>query len=169
MAEEDGGEAETKEDLARYDRKREGKRLSNREWASTTDGDARIAKLKDGRTHMAYKAEHVVDLESGAIVSVTLHPADRGDTQTVEQSLDDARVKLASLLDSAAPGAEEPSEVIGDKGYHSRAVLKALTGLFRARTASLRVVGVCVGMETLRRVMRCTRTVRGLIRRRGKR
>ena len=133
MAEEDGVEAETREDLARYDRKREGKRLSNREWASTTDGDARIAKLKDGRTHMAYKAEHVVDLESGAIVSVTLHPADRGDTKTVEQSLDDARVKLASLLDSAGPGAEELSEVIGDKGYHSRAVLKALTGLFRAR------------------------------------
>ena len=82
---------------------------------------------------MAYKAEHVVDLESGAIVSVTLHPADRGDTQTVEQSLDDARVKLASLLDSAGPGAEAASEVIGDKGYHSRAVLKALTGFFRAR------------------------------------
>ena len=133
MAEEDGVEAETKEDLARYDRKREGKRLSNREWASTTDGDARIAKLKDGRTHLAYKAEHVVDLESGAIVSVTLHPADRGDTKTVEQSLDDARVKLASLLDSTAPGADEASDVIGDKGYHSRAVLKALTGLFRAR------------------------------------
>ena len=94
MAQEDGVDAHTPEELIAYDRKRKGKRLSNKEWESTTDADARIAKLKDGRTHMAYKAEHVVDLESGAIVSVTLHAADQGDTKTVEQSPDDARVKL---------------------------------------------------------------------------
>ena len=133
MAKEDGVDARTSAELIAHDRKRKGKRLSNKEWVSTTDGDARIAKLKDGRTHMGYKAEHVVDLESGAIVSVTLHPADRGDTKTVERSLDDARVKLSALTDSAAPEGEALPEVIGDKGYHSRAVLKALTGIFRAR------------------------------------
>ena len=69
MVKEDGVDAHTPEELIAYDRKRKGKRLSNKEWESTTDADARIAKLKEGRTHMAYKAEHVVDLESGAIVS----------------------------------------------------------------------------------------------------
>ena len=68
MARDSGVEAETKAALASFDRKRTDKKLSNREWVSTTDGDARIAKLKDGRTHLAYKAEHVVDLESGDFV-----------------------------------------------------------------------------------------------------
>src|SRR5205085_1203728 len=67
LAEESGIATPTAEDLIRLDRKRKGKRLSNAEWASPTDPEARIAKLKDGRTHLAYKPEHAVDLDTGAI------------------------------------------------------------------------------------------------------
>jgi transposase len=69
----------TREDLARLDRKRE-KRTSNKEWMSPIDEDARVAKMKDGSTHLAHKAEHAVDMESGAVVAVTLQAADLGDT-----------------------------------------------------------------------------------------
>jgi hypothetical protein len=61
------------------DRKRK-KKGSNKEWESATDPDARIAKMKDGSTHMAHKAEHAVDMESGAVIAVTLQAADQGDT-----------------------------------------------------------------------------------------
>ena len=133
MAREAGVEAETREELASFDRKRSDKKLSNREWISTTDGEARIAKLKDGRTHLAYKAEHVVDLESGAIVSASLYHGDEGDTKTVGRSLEEARAALGVLLGAAALDAAAPAEVIGDKGYHSRAVLKELPDVFRSR------------------------------------
>ena len=86
----------------------------------TTDGDARIAKLKDGRTHLGYLAEHVVDLESGAIVSASLYHEDEGDTKTVGRSLEEARAALGFLLCSAAPDAAAPTEVIGDKGSVSQ-------------------------------------------------
>jgi len=69
----------TREQLARLDRKRK-KRMSNEEWKSPSDEDARIAKMKDGRTHLAHKAEHAVDLDTGAVVAVTLQGADQGDT-----------------------------------------------------------------------------------------
>ena len=133
MAREAGVEAGTREELASFDRKRSGNKLSNRERVSTTDGEARIAKLKDGRTHFAYKAEHVVDLESGAIVSASLYHGDEGDTKTVGRSLEEARAALGVLLGAAAPDAAAPAEVIGDKGYHSRAVLKELPDVFRSR------------------------------------
>ena len=71
----------TREQLARLDRKRK-KRMSNEEWKSPSDGDARIAKMKDGRTHLAHKAEHAVDMDTGAVVAVTLQGADQGDTTT---------------------------------------------------------------------------------------
>ena len=77
-------------ELIAFDRKRQGRKSSNKGWQSTSDEEARIAKLKDGRTHMAYKPEHVADLESGAVVSAGIHPADQGDTTT----LDDAQAKL---------------------------------------------------------------------------
>ena len=70
-------ETPTREDLARLDRKRNN-RMSSQEWKSPWDGDARIAKMKDVRTHLAHKAEHAVDLDSGAVVAVTLQGADKG-------------------------------------------------------------------------------------------
>ena len=78
MAKESGIETPTAEDLIRLDRKGEGKTLSNAEWESPTDPDARFAKLKDGRTHLAYKPEHALDLDTGAVVAAEMHVADRG-------------------------------------------------------------------------------------------
>ena len=72
-----GIETPTRADLARLDRKRK-KKGSNDDWTHPHDPDAKITKMKDGRTRMAYKAEHVVDLETGAIVGVTVHEADDG-------------------------------------------------------------------------------------------
>jgi transposase len=86
LAKASGIETPTREDLARLDRKRK-KRTSNKEWQSPADEDARIAKMTDGRTHLAHKAEHAVDLDTGAIVAVTLQAADRGDTTTLDETL----------------------------------------------------------------------------------
>jgi transposase len=109
----------TREQLARMDRKRK-KKGSNEEWKSPADPDARITKMKDGRTHLAHKAEHAVDLSSGAVVAVTLAPANEGDTSTLHKTLAEAQraVRPANPL-----GVEE---LVADKGYHSGEVLKAL-------------------------------------------
>src|SRR5881628_2913478 len=72
----------TREALARLDRRRK-KRTSNKDWENPSDPDAKITKMKDGRTHLAHKAEHAVDLDSGALVAVTLHGADVGDTTSL--------------------------------------------------------------------------------------
>ena len=126
MARESGIETPTTDDLVRLDRTRKGKRLSNADWKSPTDPDARIAKMKDGTTHLAYKPEHAVDLDTGVIVAAALHPADHGDTTTLQGTLAAAEKNLAQI--DAAPTADGPSELVADKGYHSRAVLKDLDG-----------------------------------------
>src|SRR3954468_22291908 len=113
LAKESGIATPTAEDLVRLDRKRKGKRLSNAEWASPTDPEARIAKLKDGRTHLAYKPEHAVDLDTGAIVAAEVHPADRGDTATLPGTLEAAEANLAAV--DAAPTPEDPAELVADK------------------------------------------------------
>src|SRR3954471_16282035 len=87
MAQESGIETPTVEDLIRMDRHRTGKRLSNDEWVSRTDPEARIARMKDGTTHLAYKPEHAVDLDTGAIVAAEIHAADEGDTTTLSGTL----------------------------------------------------------------------------------
>ena len=134
MAKESGIETPSADDLVRTDRARKGKKLSNEEWTSQTDPDARIAKLKDGRTHLAYKPEHAVDLDTGVIVAAALHPADQGDTTTIEGTLTAAEKNLAQV--GAAPTNQEPSELVADKGYHSRAVLKSLDdGVWKTRIA----------------------------------
>jgi transposase len=124
MAKESGIETPTAEDLVRLDRNRKGKKLSNADWQSPTDPDARIAKLKDGRTHLAYKPEHAMDLDSGAVVAAEVHAADQGDTTTMPGTLANAAKHLAAV--DAAPTPEAPAELIADKGYHSRDGLKAL-------------------------------------------
>jgi transposase len=126
MAKESGIDTPTADDLVRIDRNRKGKKLSNQEWTSKTDPEAKIAKLKDGRTHLAYKPEHAVDLDTGIVVAAALHPADQGDTTTIEGTLTAAEKNLAQL--SAAPTTDQPSELAADKGYHSRALLKSLDG-----------------------------------------
>jgi hypothetical protein len=122
----------TREDLARLDRKRK-KRTSNKEWKSPIDEDARVAKMKDGSTHLAHKAEHAVDMESGAVVAVTLQAADLGDTTTVHQTLAEAGMAVAELVGREAEllPDKEPQvnidgieELVADKGYHSGAVVE---------------------------------------------
>jgi transposase len=140
MAQESGIETPTTDDLVRLDRVRKGKTLSNKEWTSKTDPEARIAKLKDGRTHLAYKPEHAVDLDTGIVVAAELHPADMGDTTTIAGTLAAAENNLAPI--DAAPTQDEPSELVADKGYHSRAVLKDLDGgVWKTRIAEPRQRG----------------------------
>ena len=80
--------------------------------------------MKDGTTHLAYKPEHAVDLDTGAVVAAELHPADEGDTTTLPKTLAAAEANLEAV--DVAPTAEDPAECVTDKGYHSRSVLKAL-------------------------------------------
>jgi transposase len=141
LARASGIETPTAEDLIRLDRKRKGKRLSNAEWTSPTDPEARIAKLKDGRTRLAHKPEHAVDLDTGAIVAAEVHAADRGDAATLPETLEAAEANLAAV--DAAPTVEDPAELVADKGYHSRDGLKELEdGAWKSRIAEKRVAGV---------------------------
>ena len=128
----------TADDLVRLDRNRTGKRLSNSDWASPSDPEAKIAKLKDGRTRLAYKPEHAVDLDSAAIVAAAIHPADQGDTTTLPETLQAAAANLAAV--GAAPTPEDPAALIADKGYHSRDALKDLDdGAWKSRIAEKKV------------------------------
>jgi len=119
LAQAAGIENPTREELARMDRKRK-KKGSNDEWKSPSDPDARITKMKDGRTHLAHKAEHAVDLSSGALMAITLAPANEGDTSTVHKTLAEAE-EVAQEIHPL--GVEE---LVADKGYHSGETLKTL-------------------------------------------
>ena len=116
LAKASGIETPRREDLAKLDRKRTGKG-SNRVWKHPHDADARITRMKDGRTHLAHKAEHAVDLETGAIVSVTVQGADRGDTQTMVKTLTEAAEKVEQAL---AGGTEASKRWWPDKGITAR-------------------------------------------------
>ncbi|HYA73114.1 MAG TPA: transposase [Roseiarcus sp.] len=124
MAKASGIKTPSAEDLARFDRKRKGKKLSNEDWASGSDAEAKIARMKDGTTHLAYKPEHAVDLDTGVIVAAPIHKADRGDTTTLGETLETAKANLSAV--GLAPTLDAPCEIIADKGYHSREVLKDL-------------------------------------------
>ena len=116
LAQAEGIENPTKEQAARLDRKRK-KKASNDDWINPHDPSARITKMKDGRTKLAHKAEHAVDLSDGAVLAVTVQPADRGDTASYAETLEEAQREAAK----AYPDGIE--EVVMDKGYHSGAVL----------------------------------------------
>src|ERR1022692_2177372 len=121
LAKAEGIENPTETDLRRLDRARKDKRVANEQWASPTDPDSRIAKMKDGRTHLAYKAEHAVDLVSEAIVATTVTFADKSDPQSgpVTLSLAEANLVLAG-------SATEIEEAVMDKGYHDNGLLAGL-------------------------------------------
>jgi transposase len=117
LAQASGIATPTREDLARLDRKRK-KKTSNEDWKYPRDPDAQIAKMKDGRTHLAHKAEHAVDLETGALVAVTLQGADQGDTTTIIETA----IAAAEQIEDAQAAVQAPEplvEIIADKGYHS--------------------------------------------------
>jgi transposase len=132
LAKESGIETPTREELAKLDRKRK-KKGSNEEWQHPHDPDARITKMKDGRTHLAHKAEHAVDMETGAIVAVTVQAADEGDTSTIVETVAQAGEQIAET--AAETNNEEvgervnpegPREIVTDKGYHSKKVVSDL-------------------------------------------
>jgi transposase len=118
----------TRADLARIDRKRK-KKGSNDDWTHPHDPDAKITKMKDGRTHLAHKAEHAIDLETGAIVGVTVQGADEGDTTTIQQTLPEAAEQLEAVAAVTADGVAMIEEVVADKGYHSRTTVHDLETL----------------------------------------
>jgi transposase len=121
LAQAEGIENPTKEQLLRLDRKRK-KKTSNDDWTNPNDPSARVTKMKDGRTKLAHKAKHAVDLASGALLAVTVQPADRGDTKSYSETLDAAQQEARK---SHTDGIEE---MVMDKGYHSGAVMVDLAG-----------------------------------------
>ena len=118
LAEEAGIEDATDEDLRRFDKKRKGKKVPNKDWVSPSDPDARIMKMKDGRTHLAHKAEHAIDLDSGLLLAATIHGGDRADGESLIESLVAAQVNLIWSGSEAAI-----RDVPADKGYHKAETL----------------------------------------------
>ena len=110
------------DELRRFDKQRKDKKVSNEEWVSETDPDARITKMKDGTTHLAYKAEHVVDLESEIIVAAEIYHANQADTQTLEDSVQQAQTNLREAGSEA-----QIQNVVADKGYHANETLAQLS------------------------------------------
>ena len=126
LAKASGIRTPSRQALARLDRLRK-KKGSNEEWKSPADPDARITKMKDGRTHLAHKAEQAVDMTTGAIVAVTIEGADQGDTTTLRKTLAQAKTQITRVQKKT--GACHPGglqEVVADKGYHSTPVLQEL-------------------------------------------
>src|SRR6266702_3929116 len=132
LAKDSGIATPTREQLAKLDRKR-ARKGSNEDWVNPHDPEAHITKMKDGRTHLAYKAEHAVDLETGAVVAVTVAAGDAGDTATILETLPQAGEHIAEVAcatndekvgERVHP--EGPAEAVGDKGYHSNGTLTAL-------------------------------------------
>jgi transposase len=132
LAKESGIETPTREQLAKLDRKRP-KKGSNDDWRSPHDPDAQITKMKDGRTRLAHKAEHAVDLETGALLAVTVQGAADGDTKTVHETLAQCGENISEVateINNEAAGErvnpEGPAEAVFDKGYHSNDVMTAM-------------------------------------------
>ena len=128
LAKASGIKTPSREALARLDRRRK-KKASNADWMSPSDPDAKITKMKDGRTHLAHKTEHVVDMETSAIIAVTVQGADEGDTSTISKTLAEAQEQLDAVMEKIPEGQVPPDglfEVVADKGYHSNATLTEL-------------------------------------------
>jgi transposase len=131
LAKESGIETPTREQLARLDRKRK-KKGNNDDWKNPHDPDAQIAKMKDGRTHLAHKAEHAVDLDTGAVLAVTLQAAAAGDTNTLHETLTQCGEHIREVaadnekMQTEQLNPEGPVELVLDKGYHSNDVLVLL-------------------------------------------
>jgi hypothetical protein len=124
LQEEQGIENPTDEELRRFDRQRKNKRVSNEEWMSATDPESRIAKMKDGRTHLAYKAEHVVDLQTEVVLAASIRPADEADVDTMVDSVIEAQTNLWEAGIDV-----EIEEAAADKGYHATDTLELADAL----------------------------------------
>jgi transposase len=124
----EGLEDPTDEELRRFDKKRK-KKTSNEEWVSATDPASRVTKMKDGRTHLAYKAEHAQDVDSELLVAAVIYRADDADTETLPVTVELAREQLAA---AAAP--KQGEEVVADKGYHKAETLQTIKEVQKVRT-----------------------------------
>jgi len=124
LQEREGVENPTDEELRRFDRQRKDKRVSNEEWMSPTDQDSRIGKMKDGRTHLLYKAEHVIDLETEVVLAAPIYHGDVADVDTLVDSVMEAQTNL-----SAAGIVVEIEEAAADKGYHATDTLELADSL----------------------------------------
>lgn len=124
LAAEDGLDDLTDAELRRYDKNRPDKKVPNTEWESETDADSRIMKMKDGTTHLAYKAEHVVDVKTDLVLGVTVHPGDAPDTETLVDSVLEAQGHIR-----AAGSTVEIRDTIADKGYHAADTLELASAL----------------------------------------
>jgi len=166
LAKAEGIEEPTKEDLQRLDRGRKGKKLSNKSWKSSTDSEARITKMKDGTTRLAYKAENAVDLPSGVIVAAEVHGADQGDPATLPRTLQQAD---ETLMQVGIEGGIQ--DIVADRGYHADAVVDRLQTLGyrtciaeRPQKRNWKAVARRVGHETMRRLRRAFRRNRRRLR-----
>ena len=117
-------EKPTDEAIRRFDKARKDKKVSNDEWQSKTDADARITKMKDGRTHLAYKAEHVVDLDSDIVLAAEVYSANDSDQQTLADSLMEAQMNLKE-----AGSEQEIEAAVADQGYHKASTIELVDGL----------------------------------------
>jgi transposase len=129
LAKEAGIDNPTDEDLRRFDKKRTDKKVSNDDWRSPSDPDSRIAKMKDGRTHLAYKAEHVVDVKTDLVLAAVVYEANRGDAETLAESVVESQKNIIQ--------ADSPANIhdaVADKGYHSAETLALMNGPLGVRT-----------------------------------
>ena len=122
---ESGPESPTEAEVRRYDRRRGSKKVSNRDWQSPSDPDARITQMKDGRTRLGYKAEHVVDLQTEAVLAADVEPADEGDAGGLAERLQQAEGNVTEALDEEKQQGEDRTikEAVADKGYHKAETL----------------------------------------------
>lgn len=117
----EAGDEPSVEEIARFDRQRKDKKTSNQEWQSQTDPDSRITKMKDGRTHLAYKAEHTIDLETELILAAEVHHANEADAATIGPSLATAQGNVIAAQSDA-----NIEEAVADKGYYKNETLAEL-------------------------------------------
>lgn len=130
LYEEETGESDPSDDeLRRFDKKRKNKKVSNEDWVSKTDSDARIGKMKDGRTHLKYKAEHAIDLDTEIILAAEIYEGDYGDTLTIEDTLIAAQTNLNEAETDCVI-----EETVADKGYHSEESVDNLQNESNQRT-----------------------------------
>jgi hypothetical protein len=143
------------------DRKRK-KRTSNEDWKSPSDDEAEIAKLKDGRTALAYKAENAVDMETGAMVAVTTHGGAAADTATVQQTVVDAAIAVAGLIAERHPKASIQCILReSKKWWRTRAITATMSRLVWLswkceRISRSRIVASATGTARRRSRQRCT-------------
>jgi transposase len=129
LAAEEGIENPTDEELRRFDKTRKDKKVSNDEWESPNDPESRIARMKDGTTHAAYKAEHVIDLKTDLVLSAAIYQADQGDSETLAESIVQAQI---NVIQTESPA--NIQQVVADKGYHAAETLALVNETLGVRT-----------------------------------